>query len=93
MFDRKQLTGFHEVAFVHHVFPHPSLKLGGDVDLGGLDATIAANNPDTRTGWVDGNPYQDSHHNDRDDCRHYHSLFLSCGVMTKSTTVTPASPG
>ena len=46
---RQWLANLHEIAFVDHDILHPTGELGGDVDLRGLNAAIAADKAGTRT--------------------------------------------
>ena len=39
---RQWLTGFHELAFLHQDFSDAAGVFGGDVDFGGFDAAVAA---------------------------------------------------
>ncbi len=53
---RQRLTGLHEIALLDQDVLHPSGELGGDVDLGGLDAAVAADEAGARTGRLKGDP-------------------------------------
>ena len=66
----QHLAGFHKIAFVHHDFLHAPGELGSDVNLGGLDATVAADEAFTRAGRFQSDPshYRDHCDNDGDGC-------------------------